>query len=138
MPARAELGYDEDGKWESLMDEMADAQYMDAKLEFIDYPKLAGAVNERLPTPFTFDEFLAAESEGTLEEYPVAVVARALSTTRLRQQRPLKYVYPSPWRFHAPPRRLDSRTVFPSRPLPWTRPCASSRWPRASRRRART
>ena len=72
------LGYDEGGKWESLMDEMAAAQYMDAKLEFIDYPKLAGAVNERLPTPFTFDEFLAAESEGTLEEYPVAVVARAL------------------------------------------------------------
>ena len=72
------LGYDENGKWESLMDEMAAAQYMDAKLEFIDYPKLAGAVNERLPTPFTFDEFLAAESEGTLEEYPVAVVARAL------------------------------------------------------------
>ena len=72
------LGYDENGKWESLMDEMADAQYMDAKLEFIDYPKLAGAVNERLPAPFTFDEFLAAESEGTLEEYPVAVVARAL------------------------------------------------------------
>ena len=72
------LGYDEDGKWESLMDEMAAAQYMDAKLEFIDYPKLAGAVNERLPAPFTFDEFLAAESEGTLEEYPVAVVARAL------------------------------------------------------------
>ena len=30
------------GKWESLMDEMADARYMDAKLEFIDYPKLAG------------------------------------------------------------------------------------------------
>ena len=72
------LGYDENGKWESLMDEMAAAQYMDAKLEFIDYPKLAGAVNERLPTPFTFDEFLASESEGTLEEYPVAVVARAL------------------------------------------------------------
>ena len=72
------LGYDENGKWESLMDEMAAAQYMDAKLEFIDYPKLAGAVNERLPAPFTFDEFLAAESEGTLEEYPVAVVARAL------------------------------------------------------------
>ena len=72
------LGYDEGGKWESLMDEMAAAQYMDAKLEFIDYPKLAQAVNERLPTPFTFDEFLAAESEGTLEEYPVAVVARAL------------------------------------------------------------
>ena len=72
------LGYDENGKWESLMDEMAVAQYMDAKLEFIDYPKLAGAVNERLPTPFTFDEFLASESEGTLEEYPVAVVARAL------------------------------------------------------------
>ncbi len=72
------LGYDENGKWESLMDEMAAAQYMDSKLEFIDYPKLAGAVNERLPTPFTFDEFLAAESEGTLEEYPVAVVARAL------------------------------------------------------------
>ena len=57
---------------------MADARYMDSKLEFIDYPKLAGAVNERLPTPFTFDEFLASESEGTLEEYPVAVVARAL------------------------------------------------------------
>ena len=72
------MGYDEGGKWESLMDEMAAAQYMDSKLEFIDYPKLAGAVNERLPTPFTFDEFLAAESEGTLEEYPVAVVARAL------------------------------------------------------------
>ena len=72
------LGYDENGKWESLMDEMAAAQYMDSKLEFIDYPKLAGAVNERLPTPFTFDEFLASESEGTLEEYPVAVVARAL------------------------------------------------------------
>jgi len=72
------LGYDENGKWESLMDEMAAAQYMDAKLEFIDYPKLAGAVNERLPAPFTFDEFLASESEGTLEEYPVAVVARAL------------------------------------------------------------
>ena len=72
------LGYDENGKWESLMDEMASAKYMDAKLEFIDYPKLAGAVNERLPSPFTFDEFLAAESEGTLEEYPVAVVARAL------------------------------------------------------------
>ena len=72
------LGYDENGKWESLMDEMASAKYMDAKLEFIDYPKLAGAVNERLPTPFTFDEFLASESEGTLEEYPVAVVARAL------------------------------------------------------------
>ena len=72
------LGYDENGKWESLMDEMADARYMDAKLEFIDYPKLAGAVNERLPVPFTFDEFLASESEGTLEEYPVAVVARAL------------------------------------------------------------
>ena len=72
------LGYDEGGKWESLMEEMAAAQYMDAKLEFIDYPKLAGAVNERLPTPFTFDEFLASESEGTLEEYPVAVVARAL------------------------------------------------------------
>ena len=72
------LGYDEGGKWESLMDEMAAAQYMDSKLEFIDYPKLAGAVNERLPTPFTFDEFLASESEGTLEEYPVAVVARAL------------------------------------------------------------
>ena len=72
------LGYDENGKWESLMEEMASAKYMDAKLEFIDYPKLAGAVNERLPTPFTFDEFLAAESEGTLEEYPVAVVARAL------------------------------------------------------------
>merc|ERR1712224_1044614 len=78
LPARANLGYDENGKWESLMDEMADAQYMDAKLEFIDYPKLAGAVNERLPEPFTFDAFLAAESEGTLEEYPVAVVARAL------------------------------------------------------------
>ena len=72
------MGYDENGKWESLMDEMASAKYMDAKLEFIDYPKLAGAVNERLPTPFTFDEFLASESEGTLEEYPVAVVARAL------------------------------------------------------------
>ena len=72
------LGYDENGKWESLMEEMASAKYMDAKLEFIDYPKLAGAVNERLPTPFTFDEFLASESEGTLEEYPVAVVARAL------------------------------------------------------------
>ena len=72
------LGYDENGKWESLMNEMAAAQYMDAKLEFIDYPNLAGAVNERLPTPFTFDEFLASESEGTLEEYPVAVVARAL------------------------------------------------------------
>ena len=72
------LGYDENGKWESLMDEMAAAQYMDSKLEFIDYPKLAGAVNERLPVPFTFDEFLASESEGTLEEYPVAVVARAL------------------------------------------------------------
>ena len=72
------LGYDENGKWESLMDEMAAAQYMDAKLEFIDYPKLAGAVNERLPEPFTFDQFLASESEGTLEEYPVAVVARAL------------------------------------------------------------
>ena len=72
------MGYDEGGKWESLMDEMAAAQYMDSKLEFIDYPKLAGAVNERLPTPFTFDEFLASESEGTLEEYPVAVVARAL------------------------------------------------------------
>ena len=72
------MGYDENEKWESLMDEMAAAQYMDSKLEFIDYPKLAGAVNERLPTPFTFDEFLAAESEGTLEEYPVAVVARAL------------------------------------------------------------
>ena len=72
------MGYDENGKWESLMEEMAAAQYMDAKLEFIDYPKLAGAVNERLPTPFTFDEFLASESEGTLEEYPVAVVARAL------------------------------------------------------------
>ena len=72
------MGYDENGKWESLMDEMAAAQYMDSKLEFIDYPKLAGAVNERLPTPFTFDEFLASESEGTLEEYPVAVVARAL------------------------------------------------------------
>ena len=72
------LGYDENGKWESLMEEMAAAQYMDSKLEFIDYPKLAGAVNERLPTPFTFDEFLASESEGTLEEYPVAVVARAL------------------------------------------------------------
>ena len=72
------LGYDENGKWESLMEEMASAKYMDAKLEFIDYPKLAGAVNERLPAPFTFDEFLAAESEGTLEEYPVAVVARAL------------------------------------------------------------
>ena len=72
------MGYDEGGKWESLMNEMADARYMDSKLEFIDYPKLAGAVNERLPTPFTFDEFLASESEGTLEEYPVAVVARAL------------------------------------------------------------
>ena len=72
------LGYDENGKWETLMEEMADAQYMDSKLEFIDYPKLAGAVNERLPTPFTFDAVLASESEGTLEEYPVAVVARAL------------------------------------------------------------
>ena len=72
------LGYDENGKWESLMEEMASAKYMDAKLEFIDYPKLAGAVNERLPEPFTFDQFLASESEGTLEEYPVAVVARAL------------------------------------------------------------
>lgn len=71
-------GYDKDGKWESLMDAMANAEFMDAKCELIDYLKLAMAVNERLPASFTYDEFLELESEGLLEEYPVAVCARAL------------------------------------------------------------
>mmetsp|Transcript_28771 Transcript_28771/g.86176 ORF Transcript_28771/g.86176 Transcript_28771/m.86176 type:complete len:216 (-) Transcript_28771:15-662(-) len=73
------LGYDApDGRWAALEREMAAASFMDAPREFIDQPKLAAAVNERLETPFTFGDFMAAESEGTLEEYPGAVIARAL------------------------------------------------------------
>ena len=124
------LGYDEDGKWESLMDEMAAAQYMDAKLEFIDYPKLAGRRERAAAHAFYVRRVPRRGKRGHPRRIPVAVVARALRPhPTLAQRRCLTWP--------AVPRAASSartRAVFPNRPLPWTRPCAFLRWPRASRR----
>jgi hypothetical protein len=63
---------DADGRWEALMDEMADAKYV-AHDGLIDLPALAAAVNDRLDEPLSFED-----ADCGLEEYPGAVVARAL------------------------------------------------------------
>eukprot|EP00629_Pelagomonadales_sp_RCC1024_P013112 CAMPEP_0119265294 /NCGR_PEP_ID=MMETSP1329-20130426/4142_1 /TAXON_ID=114041 /ORGANISM="Genus nov. species nov., Strain RCC1024" /LENGTH=193 /DNA_ID=CAMNT_0007265111 /DNA_START=113 /DNA_END=691 /DNA_ORIENTATION=- len=74
-----------DGRWGSLVDAMARAEFMKEDDDaFIDGLKLAMAVNERLPEPFTYDQFMEATAlEGELEEYPAAVVARALEQPEL-------------------------------------------------------
>ncbi len=59
------LGYDEaDGRWESLMEEMAACKYEHEGI--IDQEKLAAACNKRLPAPVD-------------AETPAAVVAEALA-----------------------------------------------------------
>ena len=65
------LGYDApDGRWEALMDGIANAEYSDGPL--IDQPKLAAAVNARLPEPVPFDGY-------ELGQYPAGVCGHALA-----------------------------------------------------------
>ncbi|KAL1500438.1 hypothetical protein AB1Y20_013095 [Prymnesium parvum] len=62
------LGYDaEDGRWESLMEEMAASEFEHEGL--IDVTKLASAVNKRLATP---------QKPEMVTEKPTAVIAEAL------------------------------------------------------------
>ena len=64
-------GYDApDGRWEALMDGIANAEYSDGPL--IDQPKLAAAVNARLPAPVPFDGY-------ELGQYPAGVCGHALA-----------------------------------------------------------
>jgi len=63
-----DFGYDEsDGRWEALMEEMAACEFESEGM--IDQPKLAAAVNKRIPSPI---------DDAILKENPAGVIAEGL------------------------------------------------------------
>ena len=94
-------GYDApDGRWGALVDAMAAAEFMkEEDSDYIDQPKLAATVNEKLKTPYLIDDFIdsrgagdalpfamTTEGTGAFEEYAVAVIARALEELEFAQK----------------------------------------------------
>ena len=64
-------GFDaSDGRWESLMDDIAAADF-NTDGPIIDQPKLAAEVNKRLPEPIEFEGY-------SRDQYPAAVCGHAL------------------------------------------------------------
>ena len=71
------LGYDEpDGRWESLMDEMAAGIFEDDHM--IDREKLADAVNKRLPSPVEWKQVHEYDGAKELVDIPTRPIAAAL------------------------------------------------------------
>ena len=71
------LGYDEpDGRWESLMDEMAAGIFEDDHM--IDREKLANAVNKRLASPVEWKQVHEYDGAKELVDIPTRPIAAAL------------------------------------------------------------
>lgn len=75
-------GYDaSDGRWAALESEMAAAEF-EPEPSRIDTAKLAEAINKRLPTPVTTEEY----PDLSPEEFPAAVIAEALDHLEFKQR----------------------------------------------------